>query len=55
VRFSIEKGVWDHEHCKRCLERIPAMTACWVSNVGYVILCSDCYRQLFRSSDIDLS
>src|SRR5262245_40491810 len=30
-RFTLRKGVWDHELCKRCSARIPSMTLCWVS------------------------
>lgn len=44
-RFTIEKGAWDHEHCKRCGENIEPMTLCWVSVGGpYVILCESCHK-----------
>jgi len=45
-RFTIEKGAWDHEHCKRCGETIEPMTLCWVSTGdAYVILCESCHTQ----------
>lgn len=45
--FSIEKGAWDHEHCKRCGETIEPMTLCWVSTGdSYVILCESCHKQI---------
>ena len=45
--FSVEKGAWDHEHCKECGGNISAMTLCWVTESGpFVILCSMCYEQL---------
>lgn len=44
-RFSLRKGAWDHEHCKRCGVRIEALTACWVSTGSdYTILCFACHR-----------
>jgi hypothetical protein len=46
-RFTIEKGAWDHEHCKRCGGTIEPMTLCWVSTGGaYVILCESCHTQI---------
>ena len=45
TRFSLRKGAWDHENCKRCCVRIEPMTLCWVSTGSdYTILCEDCYR-----------
>jgi hypothetical protein len=46
-RFTLRKGVWDHEHCKRCSARMPSMTLCWVSR-DHVILCDDCYELVNR-------
>ena len=44
-RFTIEKGGWDHEHCKRCGETIEPMTLCWVSTDSqHVILCEPCHK-----------
>ena len=44
-RFTLRKGVWDHEHCKRCGQRIPSMTLCWVSTgASYTILCAKCHE-----------
>jgi len=43
-RFTLRKGAWDHEHCKRCVSRIEPMTLCWVSTTGHIILCDDCHR-----------
>jgi hypothetical protein len=46
-RFSIEKGAWDHEHCKRCGERIPSMSLCWMSTNGpCIILCESCHKRI---------
>jgi len=46
-RYTLRKGAWDHEHCKRCLVRIPPMTLCWVSTGrDYTILCEDCHRRV---------
>ena len=28
-RYSLRKGAWDHEHCKRCGVHIEAMTLCF--------------------------
>lgn len=48
-QFTLRKGVWDHEHCKRCSARIPSMTLCWVSrDQSYVVLCDDCYELVNR-------
>ncbi len=47
ARFVIEKGAWDHEHCKRCGETIEPMSLCWVSAGDlYVILCETCHKQI---------
>lgn len=46
-RFTIEKGAWDHEHCKRCGDNIAPMTLCWVSTGdAYVILCESCHQRI---------
>jgi hypothetical protein len=46
-RFQIEKGAWDHEHCKACGADIEPMTLCWVAEPGpYVILCDPCHAKL---------
>ena len=43
--YTLRKGAWDHEHCKRCCTRIPARTLCWVSTGSdYTILCDECHR-----------
>ena len=43
-RFTLRKGVWDHEHCTSCRIQIPSMTLCWVSESGpYTILCEQRY------------
>jgi hypothetical protein len=44
-RFTLGKGAWDHEHCKRCVSRITAMAPCWVS-IGDddTILCEECHH-----------
>ena len=45
--FSVREKAWDHEHCKGCAVRIPAMTLCWVTKSGpFVVLCQDCKREL---------
>jgi len=45
--FVIEKGAWDHEHCKRCGENIEPMTLCWVSTGDtHVILCESCHKHV---------
>ena len=52
TRFTLRKGAWDHEHCKRCGAGIPAMTLCWVSRDGvFVILCDDCHRTVVHPED----
>jgi len=52
ARFTIEKGVWDHEHCKRCGQTIEPMTLCWVSRRGpYVILCESCHGQIIGNEN----
>jgi len=44
-RFSLRRGAWDHEHCKRCSVRLEPMTLCWVSTASdYTILCSNCHQ-----------
>ena len=49
-RFTIEQGVWDHENCDVCNERIPPMTLCWVTKSGhYVILCTGCHQRHVQS------
>ena len=51
-RFTLRKGAWDHEHCKRCSVRIPCLTSCWVSHdEAYIVLCDDCYRHVSATSD----
>lgn len=46
-RFTVEKGAWDHEHCKRCGGNIAPMTLCWVSaGDAYVILCESCHQHV---------
>jgi hypothetical protein len=46
-RFKLEKGVWDHEHCKACGDRIDSMTLCWVTESGpYVLICNACHEKL---------
>ena len=46
-RFSLRKGAWDHDHCRRCQRQIRSMTLCWVTTEGpYVVLCEDCYRPI---------
>ena len=44
--FSIEKGVWDHEHCELCDTNIPALTLCYVTlpEEPYYLLCSVCFN-----------
>lgn len=43
-RFTLRKGIWDHEHCKRCRDRILPLTLCWVStDSSYTILCAKCH------------
>ena len=50
TRYSLRKGAWDHEHCKRCVVRIDAMTLCWVSTGSdYTILCEECHRLVQES------
>ena len=49
-RFTLEKGAWDHEHCKACGKSIEPMTRCWVTQSGaYVILCDDYHSKLTTS------
>lgn len=50
-RFSLRKGVWDHEHCKRCGDRIVQMTLCWVSrDPSFTILCAKCHGLVSETS-----
>jgi hypothetical protein len=47
AKFTIEKGAWDHEHCKVCGANIEPMSLCWVTKSGaYIILCADCHQQV---------
>ncbi len=49
-RFTLRKGAWDHEHCKRCLYQILPMTLCWVStDSSYTILCAKCHEPVSES------
>jgi len=44
-RFTLRKGAWDHEHCKRCGETIQPMTLCFVSTGDWeAILCEKCHE-----------
>jgi hypothetical protein len=46
-RFTIQRGAWDHEHCKACGTSIPSMTKCWVTDGGEcVLLCAACYSEV---------
>jgi hypothetical protein len=50
-RFTIQRGGWDHEHCKICGTNIPPMTECWVTESGkYVVLCKTCYSEVAGST-----
>jgi hypothetical protein len=43
-RFTLVRGAWDHEHCKRCQSIIQPMTHCWVTRDSpFVILCETCH------------
>lgn len=46
-RFTIESCAWDHEHCDVCLDHIPAMTLCHVTEPEqpYILLCSGCFAE----------
>ena len=47
--LSLERGVWEHEHCSWCLHKIPTMTLCWVTKSGrFVILCESCHEDVQR-------
>ena len=49
-RFTLQKGAWDHEHCKRCGDSIDPMTLCWVTETGdFILLDEKCYREVFDS------
>ena len=38
-RFTLQRGGWDHEHCKVCGTSIPPMTEYWVTQSGtYTVL-----------------
>ena len=51
-RFRIEKGGWDHEHCKACGGNIEPRTLCWVTvKDPYVILCSECYDGIRKNEE----
>ena len=45
--FSIERGVWDHEHCDSCGERIGPMELCYVTEPDepYFLLCAACFAK----------
>lgn len=46
-RFTVERGAWDHEHCRICRTRIPPMTLCWVTESGpHIILCESCHGEV---------
>jgi hypothetical protein len=48
--FSVEREVWDHEHCKVCEASIPSMTLCFVTKRGpHIILCDQCYLKHVES------
>src|SRR5690348_10920931 len=47
AKWTVEKAAWDHEHCDRCGENIPAMTLCWVTKHDpYVLLCEKCHAEV---------
>jgi hypothetical protein len=48
TRFVVEKGAWDHEHCKACGANIESMTICWITEPDspFIILCSPCHNEL---------
>jgi hypothetical protein len=49
-RFSVTKGGWDHEHCKRCNVTIESMTRCWVTtDEPYILLCDGCHGLVVKS------
>jgi hypothetical protein len=51
-RFTLIKGAWDYEHCKRCQKRITPMTLCWVTANGpYIVLCEECHRVVVGSDE----
>jgi hypothetical protein len=51
-RWHVEKGAWDHEHCKLCGANIPPMTLCWVTETGpYIILCEECHAKVAAVAD----
>lgn len=51
MRFTLRKGAWNHEHCRRCVARIPAMELCWVSTEGFTILCESCHSLIAAGRD----
>ncbi len=45
--FTVEPGGWDHDHCDRCEENLPAGASCWTSTAeDPSVLCDACYRTL---------
>lgn len=43
-RFTLVKGAWNHEHCKRCGAQVASMTLCYVTRTGpFVLLCAACH------------
>jgi hypothetical protein len=45
--FKLQEKLWDHTTCDRCMQRIAAMTLCYVTESSpYVDLCVDCYEML---------
>jgi hypothetical protein len=50
TELNMRAGAWDHEHCSRCGEQIPAMTLCWVTESGdFLLLCSTCHSIISAS------
>ena len=48
--FTIAPKAWDHEHCDRCGDNIPAMTLCWVTERDpYVLLCANCHNAVLQA------
>ena len=47
AHLSVERGVWEHEHCSWCLHKIATMTLCWVTKSGaFIILCESCHEEV---------
>src|SRR5690349_5323016 len=45
--FQLQEKLWDHTTCDWCVNRIPAMTLCYVTESGaYIGLCVNCYATL---------